>query len=320
MSRLTLRSIEIFIAAVEEGSVAAAARRLKTSPSSISQQISNLETELGTTLLDRAARPLALTPAGYLFQRRAQNIMAEAVLARAELSVQDFSKLSRFSIAIIDDFEPDVTPALISKLSEDMPSAHLVLSTGASHSNLAALESRSVDICIAAEPGHNADWMEIYPLLNEPFVVLAPKGIIDTTQDSLTQLMQLPLIRFPENQVVGRKVEAALAHQRLSITRKFTLDSYQSIMAMVAKGAGWAIAPPMCYLRAQRFQDAVDMLPVPFDGLSRRISLFARRDTLDKMPQDIATRMVPLINDMLVTKAVSRFPWLKSGFRTLGNF
>ncbi len=319
MSRLTLRSIEIFIAAVEEGSVAAAARRLKTSPSSISQQISNLETELGTTLLDRAARPLALTPSGFLFQRRAQNILAEAVLARAELSVQDFSKLSRFSIAIIDDFEPDVTPALMLQLSEDMPLANLVLTTGASHSNLAALESRSVDICIAAEPDQTPDWMEIFPLLNEPFVVLAPKNSIDPSQDILAQLMQHPLIRFPENQVVGRKVETALALQRLSIPRKFSLDSYQSIMAMVAKGAGWAIAPPMCYLRAQRFQEKVDMLPVPFDGLSRRISLFARKDTLDRMPQDIATRMRPLINDHLVTKAGQRFHWLKSDFRTLGE-
>ncbi|MCF6304458.1 MAG: LysR family transcriptional regulator [Rhodobacteraceae bacterium] len=317
MSRLTLRSIEIFIAAVEEGSVAAAARRLKTSPSSISQQISNLESELGTILLDRAARPLALTPSGFLFQRRAQNILAEAILARAELSAQDFSKLSRFSIAIIDDFEPDVTPALISQLSEDMPQAHLVLSTGASHSNLAALESRSVDICIAAEPDSSADWMEIYPLLNEPFVALAPKGKIDPAQDSFAQLMQLPFIRFPENQVVGRKIEAALAHQRLSIPQKFTLDSYQSIMAMVAKGAGWAIAPPMCYLRAQRFQDSVDMMPIPINGLSRRISLFARRDTLDVMPRDIATRMRPLIKAMLIDRAIAQFGWLRSEFRLL---
>ncbi len=317
MSRLTLRSIEIFIAAMEEGTVAAAARRLKTSPSSISQQISNLETELGTVLIDRSARPLALTPSGYLFQRRAQNILSEATKARAELSVQDFSKLSRFSIAMIDDFEPDVTPALMSQLSEEMPDAHLVLTTGASHSNLQALESRQVDICVAAEPDITHDWMEIYPLLNEPFVVLVPKNTIDSNQPSLPQLLKLPFIRFPENQVVGRKVEAALAVERLSIPQKFTLDSYQSIMAMVAKGAGWAVAPPMCFLRAKRFQNAVDMLPLPITNLSRRISLFARRDTLDRMPRDIATKMGPLIEDILILKTVREYPWLKDNFRLL---
>ncbi|MBL4806311.1 MAG: LysR family transcriptional regulator [Rhodobacteraceae bacterium] len=315
MSRLSLRAIEIFIAAIEQGSVAAAAKLLKTSPSSISQQITNLETTLGATLIDRAARPLALTPAGHLFQRRALTILSEATQARAELAAQDFSKLTRFSIAMIDDFEPDVTPALMSQLAEDMPSAQIVLQTGASLTNLAALESRRADICVAADPDTPADWLEVYPLMNEQFVLLAPKGIV--TNDALTQLANLPFIRFPEGQVVGRKIEAKLAAERLSLPHKFELDSYQSIMAMVAKGAGWSIAPPMCYLRAQRFQGKVDMLPLPFDGLSRRISLFARRDALDRMPRDIAARMRPLVNDMLIAQTTKDFPWLKNGFTLL---
>lgn len=314
MSRLTLWAIEIFIAAVETGSVAAAAKRLKTSPSSISQQISNLETTLGTTLLDRSTRPIALTPAGLLFQKRALRILSEAKQARTELSVFDYAKLTRFSIAMIDDFDADVTPALMSQLSAEMPDCHMVLQTGPSHANLAALESRQVDICVAADPDTPAGWMEIYPLLNEPFVILTQKGSIET---ALPQLLTRPFIRFPENQVVGRIVESQLAKSRLTIPHKFALDSYHAIMAMVASGAGWAIAPPMCYLRAQRFQNQVDMLPLPIDGMARRISLFARKDTLDRMPRDIAARMGPLIQKMLINKATTNHPWLTDQFRLL---
>ncbi|MCF6272822.1 MAG: LysR family transcriptional regulator [Rhodobacteraceae bacterium] len=317
MSRLTLRNIEIFIAAIEEGSVAAAAKRLSTSPSSISQHLSNLEKDLGTTLIDRSTRPLALTPAGVLFRRRASNILTEAVRARAELAVFDYANFTRLSLAVIDDFEPDVTPALMASLSTEMPECHIILQTGASHENLAALEARTVDMCIAAEPQSPEDWMEIYPLLNEPFVLLAPKGVVEPSRPALPQLMAKPFIRFPRNQVVGRMIEARLKAERLALPQNFEIDSYQSIMAMVAQGTGWAIAPPMCYLRAQRFQAEVDILPLPFTGLARRISLFARKDTLDRMPKDIATRLAALIDDMLIQPTISSHPWLSEEFTRL---
>ena len=319
MSRLTLRNIEIFIAAIEEGSVAAAARRLDTSPSSISQHLSNLEQDLGITIIDRTKRPLALTPAGVLFRRRAGNILNEATLARAELAAADYTALTHLSLAMIDDFEPDVTPALIASLATEMPDCHIVLQTGASHDNLAALESRAVDMCIAADPDTPESWMEIFPLLNEPFVLLTPKDLLKQDLPVLPQLLDKPFIRFPRNQVVGRMIEARLTAEKISLQQKFEIDSYQSIMAMVAQGTGWAIAPPMCYLRAQRFQAQVEMSPLPFEGLARRISLFARKDTLDTMPKGIATRLSTLIEDALIKSTIIHHPWLKEGFRRLAE-
>ncbi len=62
--KLTLRAIEIFVAVIEEGSYSNGARRLGASTSSVSQQVTNLESALGARLIDRAARPLARTPAG----------------------------------------------------------------------------------------------------------------------------------------------------------------------------------------------------------------------------------------------------------------
>jgi len=79
--RLTLRAIEIFVAVIEEGSFSTGARRLGASTSSVSQQVTNLEAALGARLIDRAARPLALTPAGYVFQRRALAILDETARA-----------------------------------------------------------------------------------------------------------------------------------------------------------------------------------------------------------------------------------------------
>ena len=81
--RVTLWGIEVFLAAADEGSISAAARRLGVSPSGVSQQLSGLEAALGTPLLDRSARPMRMTTAGTIFRRHAQVILNAATEAKA---------------------------------------------------------------------------------------------------------------------------------------------------------------------------------------------------------------------------------------------
>ncbi|MGA0924958.1 MAG: helix-turn-helix domain-containing protein, partial [Lutimaribacter sp.] len=59
--KITLWGVEVFVATAEEGSISAAARRLGASPSAVSQQLTNLEGAIGTTLLQRNTRPVVLT-------------------------------------------------------------------------------------------------------------------------------------------------------------------------------------------------------------------------------------------------------------------
>ncbi|MEJ2031416.1 MAG: LysR family transcriptional regulator, partial [Maritimibacter sp.] len=128
--RITLWGIEVFQAIAEERSISLAARRLGASPSSVSQQLSNLENALGVVLIDRSARPLGLSPAGELFRRRAGAILDEADQARAELALSDFSRLSRFRLGVIEDFEADITPLMLSEMAGDLSSTRFLLETG----------------------------------------------------------------------------------------------------------------------------------------------------------------------------------------------
>jgi DNA-binding transcriptional LysR family regulator len=82
-----LGDVEAFVAAVERGSLTAAATALGTTPSVISRAIARLETRLGVQLLRRTTRRLGLTDAGqvYLDQSRA----AFALIDDAERTVQD---------------------------------------------------------------------------------------------------------------------------------------------------------------------------------------------------------------------------------------
>jgi len=310
-TRLTLWGIRIFQATIEAGSISQAAKRLEASPSTVSQQITNLETALGARLVHRSARPLTLTAAGTLFLRRARTILAEADQAKSELALLDISRLARLRLGMIEDFDADVTPRLLSDMSEDLKACHFVLETGASYHLAAMLEGRALDVIVAADLDLGADWMEAHPLLVDPFLVAAPPGAVNEGGDVLAQLRALPFIRYSARQMMGRQIEAHLNGLGLKLPYRFELDSYHAIMAMVASGAGWTITTPLGVTRAQRFRHEVAVMPLPFSPFQRQISLFARRDAMDRMAGDIAARLRPLLQALVVDPCVRDMPWIR---------
>jgi DNA-binding transcriptional LysR family regulator len=315
--RITLWGIEVFVATAEERSISAAARRLGASPSAISQQLTNLEGAVGATLLQRNARPVVLTPAGELFRRRAQSILNEAAQARAELAMADMSALTRFRLGMIEDFEADVTPQLLTQLSGELKGCQFLLETGASHYLYDQLDARALDVIVAAEMGAEADWMELHPLLEEGFVVAAPKGAVDTGGNVLRQLKVLPLVQYTTRHHMGRMIAAHLARQNLTLAHKFELDSYHAILALVGQGAGWTILSPLALMRARRFAGQIDVMELPFKPLSRNISLTARRGILQDMPADVAATLKPLLRDAIVDPVIERFPFMAETIRIL---
>jgi DNA-binding transcriptional LysR family regulator len=72
-----------FIAAVDEGSFSAGARRLRRAQSAISELISNLEAQIGVALFDRSERYPKLTPAGVLLVADARAVVANVDLLKA---------------------------------------------------------------------------------------------------------------------------------------------------------------------------------------------------------------------------------------------
>lgn len=309
--RITLWGVEVFVATAEEGSISAAARRLGASPSAVSQQLTNLENALGATLLSRNARPVALTPAGDLFRRRASVMLNEAALARAELAMADMAQLTRFRLGMIEDFEADVTPALLTHLAAELPQCQFQLDTGASHTLFDQLEARALDVIVAAEMGAETDWVEVHPLLEEGFVVAAPKGMIDHGGDLAAQLQARPLVQYTTRHHMGRLLAAHLARQNLQLDHRFELDSYHAILALVAEGVGWTILTPLALHRARRFARDLDVFELPFAPLSRRISLFARRDSLQDMPAQVAGAMRDILQRQIIAPNVAAHPFMR---------
>lgn len=82
---ISLRSIQVFVAVEETGSLTVAAERLSTSRSAVSQQITNLERLVGASLFDRTARPMTLTPNGVVLRHHAHHMLEVVSAAKTEL-------------------------------------------------------------------------------------------------------------------------------------------------------------------------------------------------------------------------------------------
>jgi DNA-binding transcriptional LysR family regulator len=79
---MTLRQLAYLVAVVDEGSFGAAARELRVSQPTLSQQVRALEAELGGTLLERLGRGVRPTAAGEAFLPAARAALAAAERAR----------------------------------------------------------------------------------------------------------------------------------------------------------------------------------------------------------------------------------------------
>ncbi len=317
--KITLWGIEVFIAAADERSISAAARRLGTSASTVSQQLSNLEAAVGAPLLERSARPLRLTRAGEIMHRRAQTILAEAAQAKAELAMADLACLTNVRLGMIEDFEADVTPRLLTHMAGQLTTCQFLLETGASHVLHDQLDSQHLDIVVAAQLGEGAgaDWAEVHPLMREGFVVAAPKGQISAGTDTLEQLCALPLIQYTTRHYMGRLITSHLARHASPIAHRFELDSYHAILALVGQGSGWTILPPLALMRGRRFADLIDVLPLPLAPLTRTIALTARKDVLGAMPSEVAATLKPILQDAIVTPAIGRYPFMEGALTVL---
>lgn len=314
---VTLRGLEVFEAMANSGSVAQAAERTGLSQPAVSQQLRNLETALAVELLNHGKRPMTLTPAGRSFLARTETVLSQLRLAQSELTVMDLTHLSTLSIGLIDDFDNDLTPRLVTILAENMTKCRFKLITAPSHDINQAMQDQRLHIAIAASTGQMRDGVVEYPLVRDPFVLVAPRGLVRKGADIMDCVSTVPFLRYAREQLISQQIEAHLARQGLQFEERFEIGSHLALMAMVARRIGWAITTPLGFMRAARFHGDIDAFPLPFGAFSRTISLFSGADWADRVPLDVAQIVRRLVQSQIIDPAVTQLPWLTGELRLI---
>jgi DNA-binding transcriptional LysR family regulator len=310
---VTLRGLEVFEALAASGSVARAAELTGLSQPAVSQQMKNLESALGVELVDHARRPMQLTPAGRSFLARTREVLSQLRLAQSELTVMDLAHLSTLTLGMIDDFDNDITPRLVTLLAESMTRCRFRLITAPSHEISADLQARRLNLAVAASAGESIDGVLEYPLARDPFILVTPRG----PNEGAAALERLPLLRYDRDQLIGRMIETHLKRHKAEFPERFELGAHQALMVLVARGVGWALTTPLGYMRAARYHDRIAAHPLPFAPFARTISLFASADWADRVPRDIARTVRELLQAQVIDPALAQLPWLEGELRVL---
>lgn len=237
-------SLQLFVAACEEGSVARAAAREAMVASALSKRLGALEAELGTALLVRHARGVAPTAAGEALLARAREVLAAMQRARAELgefadgvqgSVRVLASPSVLAEKLPDDIghfvarHPRLRVSLDERVSADIVRALLdgaadlgVLWDQLDMADLVVRPYRRDRLCVVMVPGHplaRRPSLRLADILAEPSVGVAPGGLMDR------------LLRRE-----AARAGAELAH-------RIQVSSMDAACRIVAAGLGLAVLP-----------------------------------------------------------------------------
>lgn len=227
---IDLRALRYFVAAFEEGSVTAAARRCAISQPSITAALQGLEASLGVRLFARSRQGLAPTRDAEILHGRALGLLAEATAIEREFKARAPRTLSIH-------IQPDIS------LRRAAPILRAAYETAPDIVTRIVADPSQADLVIAAD-SRLGDGMEFLPLWHEPYVVLAPAGhpIRFKTVVSPSDLEGQPMIERTQCRLQAR-LEAELFALGIRPDIRATTADEDAVVTLVELGVGLAIAP-----------------------------------------------------------------------------
>ena len=129
---INLTNVAVLLEAVQAGSLAAAARRLRITPMLASRRLAELEEEVGARLMHRTTRSLALTVEGEAFLPHAQALLEEEALARAAVRPVSAGLIGMLRLTASVPFGRKVVAPLVAAFLQEHPGLQvdLLLSDG----------------------------------------------------------------------------------------------------------------------------------------------------------------------------------------------
>jgi DNA-binding transcriptional LysR family regulator len=121
---MNTQQLESFVQVAENLNFARAAEALNITQSAVSRQIRSLEEELGTKLLHRSTRNVALTPAGISFLNDAKEILLKLELSAQKLKNHSSANIEILSIGCINESYLPFLTGLLRKCREQLPEIH----------------------------------------------------------------------------------------------------------------------------------------------------------------------------------------------------
>jgi len=172
---MELRQLRYFVRVVELGSMGRAAQDLGVVTSALSQQISRLEGELSTRLLQRGPAGVRPTDAGLAFLRQAQLALRHA--DDAVQAAQQARLSGHVSLGLAPSTSAVLALPLLAAMRERYPSVRVHLVESLSGNLASMLNARQLDLAVLFETASARRW-SVSPLLEEKLFLIGAPGLL----------------------------------------------------------------------------------------------------------------------------------------------
>jgi DNA-binding transcriptional LysR family regulator len=241
---MSLRQFEYALAIAEEGSVTAAAERLHVAQPSMSQQIRNLERELGVQLFARTPTGLVPTVAGRAFLRDAEVAVSAARRARATARAGADELVGELVVAAQMGFGTRQLPGALSALRSRFPRVEVTVFEEPSSAELDRLCRRGVlDLALMAACKRSP--ADAHHLGDEEFVVVLGTGhrLLAADRVELRELAGEPWVRFDRDSALDGVLLNVLQDNELPPTTAARVSQTATAVRWAAHGLGVTLVP-----------------------------------------------------------------------------
>lgn len=252
---MELRHLRYFIAVAEELHFSRAAERLHIAQPPLSQQIQQLETELGVELFHRKTkRQVQLTEAGKVFLQEAYRLLAQLEQGIELTRRTGRGETGELRVGFISSVTYDVLPAILQAFRQQFPGVELVLQELTTAEQEKALQNHRIQVGFVHLPLED-DSFASECIQQENLVVALPANHPLAKQEKIAvrSLAEELFILFPRHLGMGLYDKIMALCEQGNFTPKVAQEAIQmqTIIGLVSAGMGIAIVPA-CLQNLQR--------------------------------------------------------------------
>ncbi|WP_268798170.1 LysR family transcriptional regulator [Pseudomonas huanghezhanensis] len=237
-------SLRLFVSVIEEGTIAAAAKREHIAAAAVSKRLSELEDLLDAPLLNRTNKGITATDAGLslLFMARsALNNLNEIVV-----QMRDYSHGRRGSVQVLANISAvtQFMPALIKSFMDQYPLINIVLQEQKSLGITKAVAENRADVGIFTRLPHGAD-IEVFPFRTDRLVLLVPNEhlLADRQGVRFADTLDHDFVALRSGTHLNFQLIKAANDLGRSLKIRMEVSSYDALCLMVQAGVGIGIMP-----------------------------------------------------------------------------
>jgi LysR family hca operon transcriptional activator len=243
---MELRHLRYFVAVAEELNFTRAAQRLHTAQPSLSQQIQDLEREVGVALFIRTKRSVKLTAPGTAFLDEARLTLAQARRALASARQAAQAGESTLVLGFGPAAEIKLFPSTLTSLRASFPKLRLEFRSMTTLAQREALLHNEIDLAFLRPPIHEPS-LEAIPVLREQLLAVLPadhplagEGPLD-----FAELSGYPFIEIsPVHSGNLFDLVRTAAHERgVQLNRIQQVVDVLTMLTLISLGEGYTLLP-----------------------------------------------------------------------------